>query len=151
MIKAVIFDWAGTIVDHGSRAPMGAFVRAFAQFGVDLTIAQARGPMGMAKRDHIRLVCADPAVKAAWEAKHGHAPTEADIDAILAVFEPMNVASVADHADFIPGAKEMLADLKVTAKAVERTAEAIGAEIAKADRPRRRRRPHADSLWRRAA
>jgi phosphonoacetaldehyde hydrolase len=112
MIKAVIFDWAGTIVDHGSRAPMGAFVRAFAQFGVDLTIAQARGPMGMAKRDHIRLVCADPAVKAAWEAKHGHAPTEADIDAILAVFEPMNVASVADHADFIPGAKEMLADLK---------------------------------------
>ena len=38
--------------------------------------------------------------------------TEADIDAILAVFEPMNVASVADHADVIPGAKEMLADLK---------------------------------------
>lgn len=23
-IKAVILDWAGTVVDHGARAPMGA-------------------------------------------------------------------------------------------------------------------------------
>ena len=26
-VKAVIFDWAGTTVDYGSRAPMGAFVK----------------------------------------------------------------------------------------------------------------------------
>ena len=24
MIRAVIFDWAGTVLDHGSRAPMAA-------------------------------------------------------------------------------------------------------------------------------
>ena len=29
MIKAVIFDWAGTTVDFGSRAPMEAFVKLF--------------------------------------------------------------------------------------------------------------------------
>ena len=34
MLKAVILDWAGTVLDHGSRAPMGAFVKAFAAFGV---------------------------------------------------------------------------------------------------------------------
>src|SRR5450631_2216194 len=55
-LKAAILDWAGTVVDHGSRAPMGAFVRAFAQFGVAISIADARGPMGMAKWDHIRAV-----------------------------------------------------------------------------------------------
>jgi phosphonoacetaldehyde hydrolase len=33
-VKAVIFDWAGTIVDYGSLAPMGAFVETFAEFGV---------------------------------------------------------------------------------------------------------------------
>ena len=55
-LKAAILDWAGTVVDHGSRAPMGAFVRAFAQFGVTVSIADARGPMGMAKWDHIRAV-----------------------------------------------------------------------------------------------
>jgi phosphonoacetaldehyde hydrolase len=111
-IKAVILDWAGTVVDHGSRAPMGAFVRAFAQFGVTITIDDARGPMGMAKRDHIRMVGLTPSVAANWQAAHGRVMSEADIDAVMAVFEPMNVASVAAHADFIPGALEALAELR---------------------------------------
>ena len=111
-LKAVIFDWAGTVLDFGSRAPMGAFVRAFAKFGVAISIAEARGPMGMAKRDHIRLVANMPNVIAGWRAVHGHAPTEADIDAVLAVFEPMNVASVRDHAAFVPGALETFAELR---------------------------------------
>ncbi|MDR0259010.1 MAG: phosphonoacetaldehyde hydrolase, partial [Comamonas sp.] len=32
-VQAVVFDWAGTIVDFGSRAPMGAFVQLFKDFG----------------------------------------------------------------------------------------------------------------------
>ncbi len=111
-IKAVILDWAGTVVDFGSRAPMGAFVRAFAQFGVAIDVADARGPMGMAKWDHIHAVGHAPRVAAAWRAKHGRDFTDADVDAIFAVFEPMNVASVVDHADFIPGALGTLAALK---------------------------------------
>lgn len=65
-IQAAILDWAGTVVDHGSRAPMDAFVRAFAEFGVAISIADARGPMGMAKRDHIRMV--GEAVEPVWRA-----------------------------------------------------------------------------------
>lgn len=103
-LQAAILDWAGTVIDHGSRAPMGAFVRAFAQFGVAITIDDARGPMGMAKWDHIRAVGHAPAVAAAWRAAHGRDFAEADVQAIFAVFEPMNVASVRDHADLIPGA-----------------------------------------------
>ena len=33
-LKAVVFDWAGTIVDFGCLAPMGVFVEVFASFGV---------------------------------------------------------------------------------------------------------------------
>jgi len=102
-IQAAILDWAGTVVDHGSRAPMGAFVRAFAQFGVTISIADARGPMGMAKRDHIRAVGRTPSVAAAWRARHGRDFTKGDVDAIFQVFEPMNIAAVRDHADIIPG------------------------------------------------
>ena len=109
-IKAVILDWAGTVVDFGSRAPMGAFVRAFAEFGVAIDVADARGPMGMAKWDHIRAVGQAPRVAAAWRARYGRDFGDADVDAIFAVFEPMNVASVVDHADFIPGALDALAD-----------------------------------------
>ena len=103
-LQAAILDWAGTVVDHGSRAPMGAFVRAFAQFGVTISIADARGPMGMAKWDHIRAVGRAPAVATAWRAKHGRDFSEGDVDAIFQVFEPMNIAAVRDHADIIPGA-----------------------------------------------
>jgi phosphonoacetaldehyde hydrolase len=103
-IQAAILDWAGTVVDHGSRAPMGAFVRAFAQFGVVISIGDARGPMGMAKWDHIRAVGQIPSVAAAWRARHGRDFAEGDVDAIFQVFEPMNIAAVRDHADIIPGA-----------------------------------------------
>jgi phosphonoacetaldehyde hydrolase len=109
MLKAVILDWAGTVVDHGSRAPMGAFVRAFAQFGVTVSIADARGPMGMAKRDHIAALMALPHVAAAWQSAQGTPPGEAAIDRLLAVFEPMNIAAIRDHADIIPGALEAIA------------------------------------------
>ena len=112
MIKAAILDWAGTVVDFGSRAPMGAFVRAFAEFGVAIEVADARGPMGMAKRDHISAVIHAPSVAAAWAARHGRPPDEADIDAVFAVFEPLNVASVVEHAGLIPGAAQTLAWLR---------------------------------------
>ncbi|WP_372622970.1 phosphonoacetaldehyde hydrolase [Falsiroseomonas sp.] len=107
MIKAVILDWAGTVLDHGSRAPMGAFVEAFRRFGVEISIADARGPMGMAKADHIRLV--GRAVNDAWRARHGRDFDERDVQAIFAVFEPLNIAAVEAHSALIPGAREALA------------------------------------------
>jgi phosphonoacetaldehyde hydrolase len=111
-IVAVIFDWAGTLVDSGSRAPMGAFVETFAEFGVEITIEEARGPMGMAKRPHIAALCAHPRIARAWAERHGRAPGDVDIDAIYARFVPKNIAVAAAHADAIPGAAETLAALR---------------------------------------
>lgn len=111
-LKAVVFDWAGTMVDHGSKAPMGVFQRAFAHFGVDISIDEARGPMGMAKRDHISTLMRLPRIAAQWEKVHGRAPGEADIDAIYDVFVPLNVEVVTDFADLIPGAAETAAHLR---------------------------------------
>ena len=45
-LKALILDWAGTTVDYGSRAPAAAFVEVFAQRGVEISIQEAREPMG---------------------------------------------------------------------------------------------------------
>jgi phosphonoacetaldehyde hydrolase len=111
-VKAVIFDWAGTVVDHGSLAPMGAFVDTFAQFGVDITIDEARGPMGMAKRPHIAAIMALPRVVRAWADRHGHAPEEKDIDAVYDVFVPRNKAVAARYAGLIEGAAEIAAALR---------------------------------------
>ncbi len=105
-LRAVVLDWAGTMVDHGSLAPMDVFVRSFAEFGVAITVEEARGPMGMAKRDHIAAVMRLPRVSAAWQDKHGGAPGEADIDRVYDVFVPMNIAVVSDFATLIDGAAE---------------------------------------------
>jgi phosphonoacetaldehyde hydrolase len=111
-LSAVVMDWAGTVLDFGSRAPMGVFVKAYAEFGVEITVAEARGPMGLAKRDHIAALMALPRVSAAWAAQHGHAPGQADIDRVYEVFVPMNVAVAADFADMIPGAVDMVRQLR---------------------------------------
>ena len=110
-IQAAILDWAGTVVDCGSLAPMGAFVRAFAELGVEIGVEDARGPMGMAKRDHIAAVLAVPRVAESWQARHGSAPDHAAMERVFAVFEPMNVESVVEHAAMVPGASEALAEL----------------------------------------
>lgn len=111
-LTAVIFDWAGTMIDHGSQAPMGVFVRAFAEFGVEITVDEARGPMGMAKRDHIKALMALPRVAKTWAAKHGAPPDEVAIDRVYGVFVPMNVAVVADYATLIEGAAETAAAIR---------------------------------------
>jgi phosphonoacetaldehyde hydrolase len=111
-VKAVVFDWAGTVVDYGSLAPMGAFVETFAAFGVALSIEEARGPMGMAKRLHIAALASLPRVSAAWAKRHGRAPTEADVDALYAVFVPKNIAVAARYATVIPGVAEVVAELR---------------------------------------
>src|SRR5262245_35258291 len=102
--KAAVFDWAGTMVDFGSFAPMGVFVRTFKEFGLHVTIAEARGPMGLPKWDHIRAMLSEPRIAAEWTKVHGAQPADRDADAIYKVFVPMNEEVVADYAALVPGA-----------------------------------------------
>ena len=108
-LQAVIFDWAGTTVDHGSRAPARVFLEIFRRSGVEIDEAEARGPMGKAKRDHIASILALPRVAAAWREEHGAPPGEADVDRLYDDFLPLQLGSLADHADIIPGVLEVIA------------------------------------------
>ena len=67
-LEAAVLDWAGTVVDFGSFAPTQIFVEAFAEFGVAITLDEARGPMGLGKWDHIRTLCNDGAIAARFSA-----------------------------------------------------------------------------------
>src|SRR5207302_10265220 len=79
-IKLVVLDWAGTAIDFGSCAPAGAFVRAFAARGIEVTPAEARRPMGLHKKDHLRAMLAAPSVAARWTSAAGRDWTEADVE-----------------------------------------------------------------------
>jgi phosphonoacetaldehyde hydrolase len=110
-IKAVIFDWAGTMVDFGCMAPIEALIEAFAAHGVRITAAQARPDMGRAKRDHVAAILQNPVVAAAWAAAKGAPPGPSATDAIYASLEPLIEAAATRCAELIPGAAAVAADL----------------------------------------
>ncbi len=111
-LQAVILDWAGTTIDYGSRAPAMVFVEVFKQQGVAITLEEARGPMGMAKRDHIREIARMAGVARRWQEAHDRPPTEADVEAMYEAFIPLQLECLADHADLIPGMTEAIADFR---------------------------------------
>lgn len=108
VLKAVILDWAGTIVDYGSQAPAMVFVEVFNRHGVSITIEEARMPMGMAKKDHIRTITQMPAVIKRWQDTLGRVPTEADVDAIYRQFIPLQLEALPRYATPIPGALDAI-------------------------------------------
>jgi phosphonoacetaldehyde hydrolase len=111
-VRAVVFDWAGTTVDYGCCAPTEVFRRVFAEAGVEITVQEARGPMGAYKKDHIRAILEMPAVISRWQAAHGRAPVEEDVERLYGRFEPLQIACVADYADLIPGTQDTVAALR---------------------------------------
>ena len=111
-VKAVIFDWAGTTVDYGSRAPMGAFVKLFQSEGIKMTIAQARIPMGINKWDHINALLSLPEIQTQWLKIHEKTHTDADVDRLLDIFVPMNKVSILECGQLIPGAAKLTKALR---------------------------------------
>ncbi|MDX1963555.1 MAG: phosphonoacetaldehyde hydrolase [Pirellulales bacterium] len=110
-LEAILLDWGGTTIDHGSRAPMQVFVEIFRQSGIEITEAEARGPMGKAKREHIAEVIHLPRIAALWREKTGRSPAETDIDRLYAQFLPLQKEILAQHSRLIPGVGPALAQL----------------------------------------
>jgi len=104
-VKAVVFDWAGTMIDFGSLAPVKAFTTLFANNGVEISVAEARAPMGVEKREHIAQLLAMPRIAEAWAEAHGVAADDADIDRLYLEFIPVQIAVIAERSELIPGAK----------------------------------------------
>jgi phosphonoacetaldehyde hydrolase len=111
-VLGVVFDWAGTLVDHGSLAPTVALIDGFKAFGVTITMDEARQPMGRHKRDHIREILHMPQVIDRWSAAHGRRPDESDVERLFADFIPRQTAVIAQFSDPIPGVQAMLVGLR---------------------------------------
>jgi phosphonoacetaldehyde hydrolase len=119
MLQAVVLDWAGTTVDHGSLAPVAAMERVFAHAGVALTPDEVRGPMGLPKKDHIAAILRMPRVMRAWPGPT--APGPVDVDALYAEFIPTQMACLAAHSDVIEGVPEVVARMRSRGLAIGST------------------------------
>jgi phosphonoacetaldehyde hydrolase len=105
-VKAVVFDWAGTMIDFGCMAPVRALVEVFDEEALALTDAEARRDMGKAKLDHLRAILAEPGVAARWVAARGVPVSEDDVQRLYARLQPAMAAAAAQSARLIPGAAE---------------------------------------------
>jgi phosphonoacetaldehyde hydrolase len=111
-VKLVIFDWAGTTVDHGCFAPLAAFVGAFAAHGVEVTAGEARAPMGLHKKDHLRALLQLPEVAARWRQAHGRDWTEDDVASLFRRFVPLQLEVIDRHSRLVPGLLPCVAELR---------------------------------------
>jgi phosphonoacetaldehyde hydrolase len=112
-IKAVIFDWAGTMIDFGCMAPVNAFIRAFEQKQITITIKEAREPMGLAKRDHVKAILGIDRVKNEWVRIHNSTPEERDIDEIYELVTPIMMLEIQRCNEPIEGIVEVIKTLKL--------------------------------------
>jgi phosphonoacetaldehyde hydrolase len=111
-IRAVIFDWAGTMIDFGCMAPVDALLQAFAAEGVAITADEARRHMGRAKKDHLVQILKLPRVAEAWRSAKGGDSTAADVRRLFEALEPLMETCAARCSDLIPGAAALVADLR---------------------------------------
>lgn len=111
-VRCVVFDISGTTMDHGSLAPVEAFVTLFSSCQVAVTEEEARAPMGLHKRDHLAAMISSPAIRARWEAAHGATPDAFVLDDLYLRFPPLQQAAIDRHLDVLPGVPEVCAALR---------------------------------------
>jgi phosphonoacetaldehyde hydrolase len=111
-IRAVIFDWAGTVVDYGCQAPVVVLEQIFAKRGVQLEPSESRHAMGLLKRDQIRQILRLPRVAMAWRKANGLEPDEHDVHALFESFIPLQADCIEEYSDVIEGVPELVEKLR---------------------------------------
>jgi len=111
-LKCAILDWAGTTMDYGVYAPAVVFREVYKRQGVEISMDEARGPMGAHKKVHIQKISEMPAVAKRWKEIKGRSVTSKDIDRMFEEFVPLQLACLSDYSKLIPGTPKVLKDLK---------------------------------------
>ena len=112
MVKAVIFDWAGTAVDYGCMAPQAAFKTIFDEKKIELEVNDIRRFMGLNKLEHIKLILSLDYIKEQWKDRYGIIPGGEEAKKLYSQFEPFLIDIVARYSDPVPGMVELCENLR---------------------------------------
>jgi phosphonoacetaldehyde hydrolase len=102
-LKAVVLDWAGTVVDYGCFGPVMAFQEVYRARFIEPTVAEVRAHMGMDKMDHLRAISAMPRIQRLWTAIYGKEPGDVDFLEMLGDFEEIRMSTLHKHSELVPG------------------------------------------------
>ena len=102
-VKAVILDWSGTVSDAYVIAPAVVFVDVFSKHGVEISMEEARGPMGLRKDLHIKELTKVPEIRDRWKKVHDSDPVQHDVDRMFEDFVPMQLECLRRYTTLLPG------------------------------------------------
>jgi phosphonoacetaldehyde hydrolase len=111
-IKCVILDWSGTLVDPGVLAPAIAFVEVFKKFGIEITMKEARIPMGLRKDLHISAILDFPNVRNRYFELYGKYPTKETVNMFFEAYIPIQMQCLSTYGNIIEGTNTTLQKLK---------------------------------------
>lgn len=106
-VKGIVLDWSGTTADAYVIAPAVVFVEVFKRQGVEISMFEARGPMGLRKDLHIEQLTLDPVLRERWKGVHGKYPDATDVANMFVDFVPAQVACLPKYTDLLPGVAEV--------------------------------------------
>ncbi|WP_166824480.1 phosphonoacetaldehyde hydrolase [Thalassoroseus pseudoceratinae] len=111
-IRLVVFDWAGTTIDFGSRAPAVAFRKVFQSEGVEVTDEEARKPMGLNKREHLVAMLSEPDIAGRWQEAKGQSWSDSDVDAMYEQFVTIQLKAIEETSTLVPGILDVASQLR---------------------------------------
>lgn len=111
-VSTVILDWSGTTADAYVIAPAVVFVEVFKNQGVEISMEEARGPMGLRKDLHIKALTEDPVIRERWKGVHGKYPNQSDVDRMFADFVPAQLACLPQYTKLLPGVAKVIKRLQ---------------------------------------
>ena len=111
-VQAVILDWSGTTADAYVVAPAVVFVEVFKRQNVEISMAEARGPMGLRKDLHIKALTEVDEIKERWKRIHGKYPDQTDVDKMFEDFVPIQLDCLRQYTGLLPGVSEVVQRLQ---------------------------------------
>ncbi len=111
-VKALVLDWSGTTADAYVIAPAVVFVEVFKNQGVEISMEEARGPMGLRKDLHIKALTEEPEIRDRWHEVHGSNPTQDDVDRMFADFVPAQLDCLPRYTGLLPGVADVVQRLQ---------------------------------------
>ena len=105
-VKGLVLDWSGTTADAYVIAPAVVFVEVFKKHGVEISMIEARGPMGLRKDLHIKALTEEPEIRERWKGVHGKNPDQGDVDKMFEDFVPMQLDCLQKYTTLLPGVAE---------------------------------------------
>jgi phosphonoacetaldehyde hydrolase len=106
-VQALILDWSGTTADAYVVAPAVVFVEVFKRQNVEISMAEARGPMGLRKDLHIKALTEVDEIKERWKNVHSKYPDQSDVDRMFADFVPLQLDCLRKYTTLLPGVAEV--------------------------------------------